>query len=403
MSRTDSSRRTFVTSAVAALCIPRWTHASRPTVQGSCIPELERVRERFERSFADGDEVGASIAVSMDGKLVLDLWGGYRDAGRTQPWNADTLVCTMSVSKGIVATSAHMLIDRGLIDPEKPVATYWPQFAAAGKEAITVKQLLSHTAALPVADAAAPGDGLRNDALVAALEKQQPVWEPGTKGTYHATTYGALVGELVRRVSGKPIEKFVTEDLAHPLGAEFIFGCSDAELARVAPPIGNPANHMAINGPRTDPMSQRVYRLLGDRAVLRSPTFCRSIFPSASGISNARSLVRIFGALAVGGTLDGVKVMGPQTLERAIEQQWFHEDPIHHDLFRVAQGYLLSSEFTYFGPGQRTFGTAGSGGYTVFADPDRRLSFAYTPNRFTSGDGLGIQPRRLIDALYAAL
>ncbi len=393
------------TAGIGALAIPSPVWASgRLEVKGHCAPEFAHVRDVFQKSFDDGDEVGANVAVTVDGNLVVNLWGGHRDEARVMPWREDTLVCTMSVSKGITALAALILVDRGKLQLQERVAAYWPEFGQAGKEDITVQQLLSHMAALPVAERAPNGAALGWNELVRALEQQAPLWEPGTRGIYHPTTYGHLVGELVQRVSGRDIAEFVRDEIAHPLGAEFIFGCNAAEQARVAPPIPNPLNHHAKRNLNSD-LAAEIYRLLGDepRAVLLRPDFCKFVFPSASGVSNAHSLARIFAALASGGSAGGTTLLRPETLEAATREQWFDDILITEDRYRVALGFLLNGGIAYYGPNPRAFGSAGSGGYTVFADPDRRLSFAYTPNRFTSGDGLGIQSRRLVDAVYHAL
>lgn len=372
--------------------------------QGLCERRFEAVREVFQRSFDDGEDVGANVAVTLDGRLVVNLWGGYRDAAKTLPWQENTLVCTMSVSKGITALCAHLLIDRGQLDVNERVARYWPEFAAAGKGAITVRHLLSHLAALPIAEQAPTGAAFDWNALVRALEIQAPVWEPGTTGSYHATTYGNLVGELVQRVSGRGLAEFVHEEIEKPLDVEFVFGCNDEEHARLAPPIPNPMNHHARRD-QSSRLAQETYRILGENAreALLSPDFCRNVFPSASGISNAHSLARIFAFHACGGRIENRTLLRPATLALVSQEQWYGADPIHHDKYRVAMGYLLNGGIAYYGPNPRSFGTAGSGGYTVFADPDRRMSFAFTPNRFTTGEGLGIQSRRLVDAVYRAL
>ncbi len=373
-------------------------------VHGVCPPEFDHLRIVFQKSFDDGEDVGANVAVTIDGKLVVNLWGGHRDEAQTMPWKEDTLVCTMSVSKGITALAAHILVDRGQLDVNERVAAYWPEFGQAGKERITVRQLLSHMAALHVAQSAPTGSALSWDDLVHALEVQTPLWEPGTRGMYHPTTYGHLIGELVQRVSGRNIADFIREEIASPVSAEFILGCTDSELARVAPSIPNPLNHHARRDQSSE-LATEIYRLLGDnpRAVLLRPDLCRSIFPSASGVSNARSLARIFGVLACGGSTGGVTFMSPETLTLVTEEQWFDDLIISKDRYRVALGFLMNGGIAYYGPNPRAFGTAGSGGYTVFADPDRRMSFAFTPNRFTTGEGLGIQSRRLIDAVYHVL
>lgn len=408
MLSTKLSRRGILAAnlaAAAGVLLPRPLLARpRAEVQGVCAPKLRKLKEVFQRSFDDDEEVGANVAVTLDGELVANLWGGYQDAAGTSAWQEDTLVCTMSVSKGITALCAHILIDQGKLDPQARVATYWPEFGQAGKDRITVAQLLSHMAALPIAERAPTGAALDWSRLTRALEAQAPVWAPGTKGTYHATTYGNLVGELVQRVSRRAFADFVRDEIGARTGAEFVFGCNDAQFARVSPPIPNPQNQLAARS-HTSRLSQETYRLLGPdpRAVLRSRDFCRYVFPSASGVSNAHSLARIFGILACGGSSGGTTLVSPACLKLVTREQWYHEDPIHHDLFRVAMGYILAGGFTYFGTNRNTFGTAGSGGYTVFADPDLRLSFAYTPNRFTTGPGLGMQSKRLVDTVYDAL
>lgn len=373
-------------------------------IGGHADPRFAAVVDRFRRDFVDDEAVGASLAVMIDGEMVIDLWGGFQNPERTRPWERDTLVCTMSAAKGIAATAAHMMVSRGRLSLDLPVATYWPEFAQAGKERITVRQLISHMAGLPIAEAAPTGAALEWEPLIRGLELQAPAWEPGTLGAYHSTTYGHLVGELVRRTSGRPFPEFLRTELAGPLGAEFILGCSDAEIGRVAPNLPNPESELMTRAPRNHPWFLPTYRLVGDPSNWAPDRFLRSVFASGAGVSNARSLARIFGALARGGSLGGVTLMDPETLRRALEEQWHYPDPMHQDDFRLAVGFALNTpEWNYFGPNPDAFGTIGGGGYGVFADPARRLSFAYTPGRFSSGYGLGRQWRRLVDATYAGL
>ena len=174
-------------------------------IEGTCDPAFAAVREAFEENFRAGDEVGASVAVYIDGEPVVDLWGGHQDVARTKPWEQDTIVCMMSVAKGVSALCAHMLVDRGLLNLDERVATYWPEFAQNGKENVLVRWILDHRAGVPVCDAAQPGDLYDFDAIVRAIEVQEPLWPPGTQPCYHTLTMGHMVGELVRRITGKSI------------------------------------------------------------------------------------------------------------------------------------------------------------------------------------------------------
>jgi CubicO group peptidase (beta-lactamase class C family) len=373
-------------------------------LEGHCERRFETLEQAFRENFTDHGEVGARVTVIQDGSTVVDRWGGFGDAERTSPWREDTLVCTMSVSKGVSALCAHRLADRGELDYAAPVSSYWPEFAQNGKGEITVEQLLAHLAALNMIDAAEPDDVFDWNGFVRKIEAQKPNWEPGTKGTYHSVTYGFLVGELVRRVSGKPIERFVRDEVAGPLRADFVLGATDADLERWVPQIPNPKSELVIRllSAQSEEL-QRVYKPFpSDPMAPLKPDYFRSVMPSANGISNAAGLARLFAPLATDGAFDGYRLFSPGTLARATAEQWHYPDPIFGDDFRCGMGLLLHTPFSYFGR-EGNVGSAGAGGYTVFADPEHRLSFAYTPNRFTSGEGLGDESRRLVDALYACL
>lgn len=373
-------------------------------LEGTCKPEFQGLRRTFAENFSEYGEVGARICVIRDGEEVVDLWGGFADADRTRPFTAETLVCTMSVSKGVAALAAHCLADRGELDYQSPVANYWPEFGQNGKASITVEQLLSHFAALTFIDAAEPDDVLHWDRFIHKIEAQAPNWEPGTKGTYHSVTYGFLVGELVRRVSGKPIEEFIRDEIAGPLGADYVLGARDADLLRWVPQILNPESELVIRlfGQQSEEL-KRVYRPMpSDPLATRQPDYFRSVIPSMNGISNAAGIARLFAPLAFSGEFGGVRLFSPETLALATKEQWHYPDPIFGDDFRCGMGLLLTTPFSDFGR-EGNFGSAGAGGYTVFADPENRLCFAYTPNRFTTGKGLGDESRRLVRSLYECL
>ena len=370
-------------------------------IQGSCIEEFEGLRRTFEQNFAEHGEVGARITLIRDEETVVDLWGGFEDEERTRPWTPETLVCTMSVSKGVVAMAAHCLADRGELDYSAPVAEYWPEFGQNGKESVTVEQLLSHLTALTFIDAAEPDDVFHWDRFIRKIEAQAPGWKPGTKGTYHSVTYGFLVGELVRRISGKTIDQFIRDEISGPLGANYVLGASDRELEHWVPHIMNPESELVIRlfGQQSDDLKRIYQPMPADRSAMTRPEYFKSVIPSMNGISNAMGIARLFAPLAFDGAFDGVRLFCPETIALATKEQWHYPDPIMGDEFRCGMGLLLHTAFSDFGR-DGNVGSAGAGGYTVFADPKNRLCFAYTPNRFTTGKGLGDESRRLVRALY---
>ena len=370
-------------------------------VQGNCLESFEGLRRAFTENFSNHGEVGARICLIQDGETVVDLWGGFADAERTRPWTSETLVCTMSVSKGVAAMAAHCLADRGDLDYSAPVVEYWPEFGQNGKESITVEQLLSHLTALTFIDSAEPDDVLHWDRFIRKIETQAPSWKPGTKGTYHSVTYGFLVGELVRRISGKPIDEFIRDEISGPLGANYVLGANDEQLEHWVPHIMNPESELVIRlfSQQSDEL-KRIYRPMpADRSASTRAEYFKSVIPSMNGISNAAALARLFAPFAFEGEFDGVRLFSQETIRLATKEQWHYPDPIFGDEFRCGMGLLLNTPFSDFGR-EGNVGSAGAGGYTVFADPKNRLCFAYTPNRFTTGKGLGDESRRLVRALY---
>ncbi len=371
-------------------------------VHGHCDERFGAVREAFEANFSDFPEVGASIAVTLDGESVIDLWAGHADEARTRAWERDTIVNIWSTTKGLTALAAHMLADRGQLDFDAPVAEYWPEFAQAGKESVPVRYLLTHQAGLP--GFAEDFDQTRMtdwDATVESLAAQTPSWEPGTKQGYHGLTFGWLVGEVVRRVAGKSVGTFVREEIADPLGIDAFIGVGPSEDHRIAEII--PDTRRAEPGApvrRTGGVSQN------------SREWRAAEIPAANGHSNARALARIYGALARGGEIDGVRLLSPEAVRRAAEEQANGPDetlkvPTHRTL-----GFMLRfAEFDDLRPAS-SFGHAGAGGSQGFADPPAKIGFGYAMNQMLQpGPGEerpptgGMDPRgqRLVAALYASL
>jgi CubicO group peptidase (beta-lactamase class C family) len=365
-------------------------------ISGHVAPGLEAVRDTFAENFTLFPEVGASVAVMIDGELAVDLWAGRATEDRA--WDEDTLVNVWSSTKGATALAAHMLADRGLLDIEAPVARYWPEFAQAGKESLPVRYLLTHQAGLHAMPAHLPSEVMFDwDRMVAALAAQAPAWEPGSRHQYHALTFGWLVGELVRRVGGRSVGAFIRDEIAGPLGIDFLVGLPPEEDARVATILRDPRQEVAAGGIAGVDWNSRA---------------CRGAeIPAANGHANARSLATMYGALARGGELGGERLLSTEAVERAarlqvdgVEEAGFHMYRTLGFMRRFAQDGDVRPESSW--------GHAGAGGSQGFADPERRLGFGYAMSQMLSaqpeerrpGSG-GMDPRgqRLVKALYGAL
>lgn len=342
---------------------------------------------------------------SIYGAKIVDLWGGFRDLQRTIAWERDTIVCTASITKGMLALTVHGLVDRGRIDLDSPVAAYWPEFAQAGKQDVTVRQLVSHHAGLIYPDLAPPGCFLDWNAMTTALAAQPPAWQPGTTGAYHSSTYGHLVGELVRRASGgRTFPQLFREYFAEPLGLDFYVQLDEAQLARVSNIHANPANKTAKD--MLDPENKlgrawRVFPPIAD--FFNSREMRTSELGSGSGHGNAHGLARLFAALARGGEIDGIRVLKRETVDALRKEQWNGVCGQTDRPSRMAVGLFLRDANHRMGDNPDTFGHAGAGGAIAFADPARKLAFAYSPNYMCAGDSLGERCIALIDATYRAV
>ena len=378
-------------------------------VHGHCNPKFQTVADRFARNFEEFDEVGASVAVTVEGEAVVDLWAGHADAERTRPWERDTIVNTWSSTKGVTATAAHVLVDRGLLDVDAPVAEYWPEFAQAGKVTLPVRYLLTHQAGL----AAWEGDHPRETTLdwhaaTAALAATKPEWEPGSGNGYHAVTFGWLVGEVVRRIAGtSTFREALRELVTRPLDADFHVGLSESAFARVADILRERAT-VAPNAAPPDRSSLRfrAFAPLG-RIDPNSADWRRAEIPGANGHGNARSLARIYAPLANGGTIHGLRLMAPETIEQAAKLQVSSEDLVLGGLTHRTLGYMLPFAERGDVRPPTAFGHGGAGGSQGFADPAARVSFAYVMNQMSGAGGVSgaLDPRgqALCKALYDAL
>ena len=384
----------------------------QPAVDGHCDPRFTAVRTAFEENFRDRDELGAAVTVTVGGETVVDLWGGWADPARTRPWERDTLVNVWSTTKGPVALCAHILADRGLLDLDAPVTTYWPEFAAAGKENVLVRHLLSHRAGLA---------GLREPHSLAQLydweltterlAAMEPWWEPGTQSGYHAITYGFLVGEVVRRVSGLLPSAFLEREVTGPLGIDFTIGLPEKEAGRAAelvhPPAASASEQAAIFSQLAPAAIAALTNPAAGAAEANTPEWRAAEIPAANGHGTARAVAALYGVFAGRGTHGGHRVLSPEAVERVREGQGSCRDLVlgagfAHDT-EVGLGLWLSGPNGSYGRNPKAFGHDGFGGSFGLADPEAGVSMGYVMNRM--GPHIADDPRKmtLIDAVQDAL
>jgi CubicO group peptidase (beta-lactamase class C family) len=397
----------------AAICATTRRIVMALKIEGTCDPKFNRVKDAFAENFEKREELGAATAVVLDGKTVVDLWGGYADKAKTRPWTRDTLVNVYSTTKGVTAICAHRLIDKGLIDIDAPVAKYWPEFAQAGKDKLPVRFLLSHRAGLPAVRKPLQLGALYDwNAFPAALAEMEPWWVPGTTHGYHAITFGWLVGEVIRRVTGKTPGVYLRDELAGPLGLDIHIGLAAKHDARTAellsappPPPGTP-NVFAEAMQNPESITGKAFMnppVLGLPGLVNSREWRAAEIPAANGHTTATSLARLYGALARGGELDGVRVMSKDEIAKCSIEQSYGPDAVLTLSTRFSQGFMMSQPDAALGPNPKSFGHPGAGGSLGYADPEAKIGFGYTMNQMQMG--LMIDPRAtaIIDAVYASM
>ena len=385
------------------------------SVQGKCDPKFAKVREEFEANFAARGEVGASVCLSVDGETVVDLWGGMANPETNDPWQEDTISIVFSCTKAAVATCAHILIDRGELNPNALVKEYWPEFAKAGKEKTTVQMMLNHESALPtLRDQVKPGGFGDWDYMIKRMEDEEAFWEPGTRNGYHMVNFGWTVGELVRRVSGKSLGTFFREEVAEKTGAKFWIGLPESEKVHIAP--------IRMYQPQpTDQPTEFTIALMGDPNSIQHKSFLNTggwdwnnrqnqtaEIGGGGGLSNARGQVAWYTELATNSgklvSADRLAAMGRVTTATQRDATLLIPS-------RFASGYMKSMDNRGLGLGPGTsaimgeaaFGHVGAGGSIGFADPEARMAFSYTMNQMGGGLLLNERGQSLIDAAYQAL
>ncbi|MGP3977869.1 serine hydrolase domain-containing protein [Streptomyces sp. 8N114] len=386
-------------------------------IDGEVAAGFEPVREAFAANFDRHGDIGAAVCVYHDGRPVVDLWGGTADPEADRPWTRDTLQLVYSATKGATATAAHLLVQRGALDLDAPVAKYWPEFAANGKADIPVRWLLSHQAGLVALDHPVPlAEALAWHPMATALAAQRPLWAPGTAHGYHGRTWGWLVGEVIRRVSGRTPGRFFADDIATPLGLDFFIGLPASERDRVsrmvyqqpevdfttAPPESIPEELRELVAAWRDPnsFSNRAFQVTDPPEIdFNSPDVQAAELPASNGIATARGLARMYAALI--GEVDGVRLLTPETLASATQEQASGADQVMVAPSRFSAGYMLPIDTNPM-TGPNSFGHTGRGGSLGFADPEHSIAFGYAMNHIIGGPD-DMRATALVDAVRNSL
>ncbi len=357
-----------------------------------------RVQALLDELTASGEEIGLQAAAYLDGRLVVNAWSGTANLSTGRPLAGDTLIQSMSTGKGVAATAVHVLVDRGVLAYDDPVARYWPEYGTHGKERTTLAHVLTHSAGVPhLPEDITPAVLADLETVGGWLAGQEPVWEPGTRTGYHGWTFGFLVGEIVRRASGRSIDEVVRDEIARPLGVEgeLLFAVPDEVQATMARLYDGGweawLEHLPAEFFRCAPRQVLPTAELGNR-----PNVLRASIP-ANGTMTARAAARMYAALAGGGELDGVRILSAETLAPATALRTAAPDRTLGFPVRKALGYFLGGEHSIIAGGDAAFGMTGSGGSVAFADPERRFAFALTKNRMTSSE----TERRVVEEVLA--
>jgi CubicO group peptidase (beta-lactamase class C family) len=395
-------------------------------VQGTVAPGFEGVREAFERNFDEHGDVGAGYSLYVDGHCVVDLVGGVTAAGGSEPYGRDALQLVFSSTKGATAMCAHILADRNELDFDAPVTEYWPEFGAAGKADVPVSWLISHQVGLIDVDRKMTlAEALDWDTVTTALAESAPVWPPGTQHGYHAVTYGWLVGEVVRRISGKSLGEFFAAEIAEPLGLDFWIGTPDRVHDRVVPviPLRPPPgllpelDNATESGGAAPSLADMLSMFLGPDNLLgralsapggafsdgddwNLPEVWRAEIPAANGITNARSMARMYAAFI--GEVDGIRLVSPDTLAKALVRQVFGADSVLFFEIPFGLGFMLNGGLMALGS-DTAFGHFGAGGSLGFADADRGIAGAYVMNKMDIGLTGDPRSSSLVAASFAAV
>ena len=377
-------------------------------ISGNCDPGLGAVKDAFAANFADRGDVGASVALVMNGELTVDLWGGTQDVEGTVPWERDTIINVYSTTKTMSCLSLLVLVSRGLVDVDAPVERYWPEFGANGKGNVLVRHLLSHTAGVPAWDKRIVGTDLYDwDRVTAMLAEQATWWEPGSKSGYHAITQGNLVGEVVRRVDGRSVGRFFAEEIAGPLGADFHIGVAPEHDHRMARVIPTPPLVFGSADGTSEPNRDSIpYRAANPRLVAEQSweiPWRRAEIPAAGGHGNARGVALAQSVVSSGGTSRGVELLTPAVIDRIFDVQAAGRDLVLGVGVTFGVGYGLNSPRNPISPNPRVCYWGGWGGSLVVNDVDAGFTMAYVMNRMGEGTVGDDRAHTILRAVYQSL
>lgn len=373
---------------------------------GVCSARFAPLGQLFAEKLESGEELGASLAVIVDGEMVVDLWGGWTDVARTKPWLENTIANVFSTTKTMTSLAALLLVDRGELDLDASVSTYWPEFAARGKTGIKVRHLLTHTSGMSGWNPPVTIDDLYDwEKSTTMLAVQSPWWEPGTASGYHALTYGHLIGEVIRRVTGLRLGEFFAAEIAAPIGADFHIGLAPSEFHRVANVVPPPSTPIDLT--RLDRDGPAFKTLTGPVNTVENSWTDRwrsADIGAANGHGNARSVARVQSALACGGDVDGVRLLSQSTIERIFHVQSHSVDLVLGIPLKIGLGYGLPwpEVLPSLPEGRQCFGT-GAGGSMVFVDRDCRLTIAYVMNKMAAGMIVCPIAREMVEGIYGLL
>jgi CubicO group peptidase (beta-lactamase class C family) len=375
-------------------------------IHGFCEERFSAVKDAFIKNFEIDGDVGASFAATLNGKFVIDIWGGYADKDLSRPWEENTIVNTFSTTKVMTVICALMLVDRGQLDLDAPVADYWPEFAQNGKEKVIVRQIFSHSSGLAGWDEKIKVEDLYNwDKVVSLLAAQTPWWVPGTKSGYHGITHGYLLGELVRRITGKSLGTFFREEVSGPLNADFHIGFGKEHDSRVADLIQSNVPQFEQEYGELDP-NLFIIRVFTNPILtldyIETREWRAAEIPAGGGHGNARSVARVASAIACGGEVDNIRLLKIETIKKAMEEQSYMQDLVLMTPIRWGVGFGLPSKEESL-PSPNTLYWGGHGGSTVIMDLDNKLSISYVMNQIKDTIMGDIRSERLITALYAGL
>jgi CubicO group peptidase (beta-lactamase class C family) len=376
---------------------------ARDVAEGFTQDKFAAAKAAFEGNFASGADVGASFCATLNGETVVDLWGGFADAEKTRPWEKDTIVNVYSTTKTMTFLCALMLADRGQLDFDAPVAKYWPEFAANGKSEIKVSHLMAHSAGLSGWREKITKDDLYDwDKVVSLLAAQAPLWPPGTQSGYHAITQGYLVGEVVRRITGRSIGTFFRQEVAEPLGADFWIGLPASEDARVADLIPPPPGGAIGDNIQTEIQAITFNNPGVDVSETRTRAWRGAEIPAGGGTGNARSIAEIHAILANGGVAKGKRFMSEAGCRKALELQIEGTDLILGMPARFGLGFGLAGGAIPF-PNPNSMFWGGYGGSLIIIDMDAHTTFAYAMNKMGNGTVGDTRAFGIIAAMWQAL